>query len=111
MLPTVHIPVLFQEVIEHANVSAGSIVLDGTLGGGGHALRLLRLIVPGGTLVGIDRDAAAIERARGTFAAAGKIGPQDAQPGAREGSEWHLLQGSYADAPSYCRNWGSSRWI
>ena len=37
--------------------------MDGTLGGGGHAREICRRIVPGGTLVGLDRDPAAVANA------------------------------------------------
>jgi 16S rRNA (cytosine1402-N4)-methyltransferase len=39
-------------------------VIDGTLGAGGHARLLLERIQPGGLLLAIDRDPAALERAR-----------------------------------------------
>jgi len=34
---TVHVPVLTSEIIESLQLKRGSIVVDGTLGGGGHA--------------------------------------------------------------------------
>lgn len=42
-------------------------VLDATVGGGGHSKEVLRRIIPGGTLIVIDKDAEAIERVRGKF--------------------------------------------
>lgn len=59
-----HEPVMLTEAIEILNLKPGSIAVDGTLGGGGHALEILRRIVPGGFLVGIDRDPNAIAAAR-----------------------------------------------
>ncbi len=41
----------------------GSLHVDGTLGGGGHAVRILEAIAPDGRLLGIDADPEAIERA------------------------------------------------
>lgn len=38
------------------------MILDGTLGGGGHAVQIIEKIAPGGKLIGIDRDPEAIER-------------------------------------------------
>ena len=43
---------------------SGSVFIDATLGGGGHARALLERIQPGGTLLGIDRDPAAVARVR-----------------------------------------------
>ena len=63
-LVTVHIPVLPREVVEGMNPQKGDIVVDGTLGGGGHSRELLRLIGPTGRLIGFDRDPAAVESTR-----------------------------------------------
>ena len=58
-----HVPVLLAEVIELLAPQPGERVLDGTVGGGGHAQALLERISPGGRLIGLDRDAATLERA------------------------------------------------
>ena len=60
---TVHEPVLFSEVVEAIVVGTGGTYVDGTLGGGGHAKGVLDRAGEGAVLLGIDRDAAAIERA------------------------------------------------
>jgi 16S rRNA (cytosine1402-N4)-methyltransferase len=44
------------------------VVLDATLGGGGHSKEICKIIGKEGTLIGIDRDAAAIERAKKVLA-------------------------------------------
>ncbi len=44
------------EVLQHARPRPGEIVVDCTLGGGGHALALLPRILPGGRLIGLDAD-------------------------------------------------------
>ncbi len=41
----------------------GGVYVDGTLGGGGHSLAILKASAPDGVLIGIDGDEAAIERA------------------------------------------------
>ena len=56
-----HIPVLLDEIIELLQPSPGDIVVDATLGAGGHAQVLLERISPNGTLIGFDRDPDAIK--------------------------------------------------
>ncbi len=59
-----HKSVLLNESIELLNLNPGMTVVDGTLGGGGHAAAILERISPGGRLVGIDRDEFALGQAR-----------------------------------------------
>ncbi|MBF6598959.1 MAG: 16S rRNA (cytosine(1402)-N(4))-methyltransferase RsmH [Dehalococcoidia bacterium] len=63
MAVTRHTPVMLEEVIAALNVRAGGRYIDCTLGGGGHAEAILERSQPGGVLLGIDADAAAIDRA------------------------------------------------
>lgn len=42
--------------MEYLRPRPGQVFLDGTLGGGGHAEAVLEKLLPGGKLVGIDRD-------------------------------------------------------
>ena len=56
-----HIPVLLKEVIENLNPSPGKVFIDGTIGGGGHAIEILKRIQPRGRLIGIDFDDKALE--------------------------------------------------
>src|SRR5260221_12986901 len=51
-----HVPVLLDEVVELLAPSPGKVILDGTLGGGGHAESLIR---SGARLIGLDQDKAA----------------------------------------------------
>ncbi|MCQ2559760.1 MAG: 16S rRNA (cytosine(1402)-N(4))-methyltransferase RsmH, partial [Clostridia bacterium] len=67
-----HQPVLLAEVLEYLNPVSGGIYLDGTLGGGGHALEVLRLSSPEGCLLGIDRDIEALAAARQKLAGFGE---------------------------------------
>lgn len=56
-----HTPVLLKETIEYLDPKSGDIVLDGTLGAGGHAKEICKLIGEGGILIGIDQDKKALE--------------------------------------------------
>jgi len=58
----VHVPVMMNEVIAALEPKPGNFMIDGTLGGGGHASELAKKISPGGTLLGVDRDPAVIKR-------------------------------------------------
>lgn len=53
---TVHKPVLLREVIRYLALEPGQIVVDGTVGAGGHSRTILEQIGPLGTLIGLDRD-------------------------------------------------------
>lgn len=55
-----HIPVLAQEVAELLQLKPGDVVIDTTLGAGGHSQVILEKISPKGTLIGIDKDEDAI---------------------------------------------------
>jgi len=57
-----HVPVLLAEVIEQLAPGPGKVILDGTAGGGGHAMTLLDRLRPGGRLILLDRDQEALER-------------------------------------------------
>ena len=59
---SVHRPVLLNEVIDFANLKPGQVMVDGTLGGGGHSRKLIESLSPGGMLLGLDRDPDAIHR-------------------------------------------------
>jgi 16S rRNA (cytosine1402-N4)-methyltransferase len=52
------------EVLQALRPSPGSLIADGTVGGGGHAAALLRAGAPTGRLVGCDRDGMAVEAAK-----------------------------------------------
>ncbi|MFU2158515.1 MAG: 16S rRNA (cytosine(1402)-N(4))-methyltransferase RsmH [Caldisericum sp.] len=58
-----HIPVLLNETIDLLNLKEDSIVIDATLGEGGHSVEILKRI-PKGFLIGIDMDYETIERAK-----------------------------------------------
>ena len=59
-----HKSVLLEETIEALNIKPDGIYVDGTLGGGGHAVEISKRLSDKGRLIGIDQDADAIEAAR-----------------------------------------------
>jgi len=61
----VHQSVMLSEAVSSLNLKRGDVVVDGTVGGGGHAGEMLKRILPGGRLIGIDRDLSALETAAG----------------------------------------------
>ncbi len=58
-----HIPVMVPEVVAALRPRSGSVVIDGTLGGGGHAVALLERILPDGFLWACDQDIEALSAA------------------------------------------------
>ena len=58
-----HKSVLLYETIDSLNVKPDGIYVDGTLGGGGHALEVCKRLGEYGRLIGIDQDADAIAAA------------------------------------------------
>ena len=61
---TCHIPVLLQEVVDWLKPAPGKVIVDGTLGGGGHTAALAKQVQPEGLIIGVDLDPEAIERAQ-----------------------------------------------
>jgi len=57
-----HIPILVEEVMEFLRPAPGEIVVDCTLGYGGHASEFLKRIGPTGRLIALDIDGAELER-------------------------------------------------
>lgn len=59
-----HIPVLLKETLEYLDLKVGGVYIDGTLGGAGHSSEIIKRIIPGGVLLGIDQDSNAIDAAK-----------------------------------------------
>jgi 16S rRNA (cytosine1402-N4)-methyltransferase len=58
-----HKSVLLYETVDSLNIKPDGIYVDGTLGGGGHALEVCSRLNENGRLIGIDQDADAIKAA------------------------------------------------
>jgi 16S rRNA (cytosine1402-N4)-methyltransferase len=59
---------MLEEVMNFLQPKANGKYIDGTLGGGGHTKALLERSNPGGSVLGIDSDAQALERVKERFA-------------------------------------------
>jgi 16S rRNA (cytosine1402-N4)-methyltransferase len=77
-----HTPVLLAEVLHYLSPHEGSIVVDCTLGGAGHAAEIAARIAPTGLIVGIDQDDAALAAAADAL---------------RLGQQTTLLKGNFGD--------------
>jgi 16S rRNA (cytosine1402-N4)-methyltransferase len=63
-----HDSVLMKEVLAELDIQPSDTVVDATLGGAGHFSQMLKALGEGGTIVGIDADPSAVERARAAYA-------------------------------------------
>jgi 16S rRNA (cytosine1402-N4)-methyltransferase len=59
-----HIPVLVAQVLDSLHPGPGDIVVDCTVGYGGHAMEFIKRITPGGRLIALDVDSVELERTR-----------------------------------------------
>ena len=88
-----HLPVLLNECLDGLNIKPDGVYLDCTLGGAGHSSEILRRL-DSGMLIGIDRDADAIEAATAKLAAVGSA------------ARFTALRGNFHDAPELLRDAG-----
>ena len=56
-----HKPVLLQECIEGLQIKPDGIYVDGTMGGAGHSIEIVKRLSDKGKLIGIDRDEEALK--------------------------------------------------
>lgn len=59
-----HVSVLLNECIENLNIKPDGIYVDGTMGGAGHSLEIVKKLSEKGMLIGIDRDEEALAVAK-----------------------------------------------
>ena len=59
-----HKPVMLSECIEGLNIKPDGIYVDGTMGGAGHSLEIVKKLSEKGMLIGIDRDEEALAVAK-----------------------------------------------
>lgn len=103
--PSGHEPVLLEAVLRELALAPGDVVVDATLGRGGHALAMLERIGDRGLLVGIDRDRENLAFAGSRLAAAAGLAPppieplRPTEPGAsRGGARLRLIHADFAHA-------------
>ncbi len=65
--PTVHVPILPVEISELLQIKPGSLIVDGTLGGGGHTAFFLNQLGAEDRIIGLDRDPLTIEAGQARF--------------------------------------------
>ena len=68
-----HIPVMIAEVLSYLAIKPDGIYLDGTIGPGGHATPILKELINGGKIVGIDRDEEALDICKQNLKASSSI--------------------------------------
>ncbi len=90
-----HIPVLLKEIMQGLKPDPGDIIVDGTVGGAGHAHAIIPHILPGGRYIGIDKDPAAIAAATHILS--------------EFGSSVTLVRSSYALVPEVLADLGIER--
>jgi 16S rRNA (cytosine1402-N4)-methyltransferase len=88
--PVLHVPVMFEQVMDGLRIVEDGTYLDGTFGRGGHARGVLQRLCAGGRLLLMDKDPEAIRVAEREFGA-------DARVAIRRGSfaelaQWDLAQ-------------------
>lgn len=88
MAHSIHIPVLSHEVLDYLQPKPGQVIVDGTLGGGGHTRLIAERVNPGGFVLALDRDPLAIAEAERTLA----------------GMPVKLAQANFADLPELLRS-------
>lgn len=89
-----HVPVLLKETIEILNPQPGEFFIDGTIGGGGHAVEILKRIGPKGKLLGIDWDRNAIANCEAQMANRRNV---------------ILVNGNYANVPEILKKYKLSK--
>jgi len=86
----VHIPVLRTAIQKQLDISPGLVVVDATIGAGGHSFDILERLTPDGILIGIDRDPMMLDLARRRLQSSPHF----------DSHRHHLIQGSYVDLPA-----------
>jgi len=77
MAAPLHVPVLLEESLEYLQVPPGGVVVDATLGLGGHSAEIAKRLGASGRLIAFDRDEHAMALAKATLArVTAELGPE-----------------------------------
>ncbi len=87
-----HKPVMVDEVLDYLHPQPGHIILDCTVGNGGHASRIMSRISPNGLFIGIDKDMEILQTAK--------------QYLSKTGHPFKLYHADYADVDEVLRQAG-----
>ena len=68
-----HMPVMRKEVMHYLNLKKGDLIFEGTLGGAGHTVEIIKAIAPTGRVIGVDLDSQAISTAARNLEAKGLL--------------------------------------
>jgi len=90
-----HRPVLLHQLIESLQPSPGQVAVDGTAGAGGVSAALAERVLPGGRVIGVDRDRSALDVAH--------------QRLAQYGESVRLVHGNFADLERIVASQGVSQ--
>lgn len=82
-----HVTAMLKEAVAMLACRPSKIIVDGTLGGSGHARQICEQIAPDGVFIGIDQDQDAIDQAR-------RVLPADE-------SRTHIIHGNFVDLPLF----------
>ncbi|KAK2957147.1 putative Ribosomal RNA small subunit methyltransferase H [Blattamonas nauphoetae] len=99
----IHYPVMYKDVLEHLHFKEGDVVLDGTLGRGGHASLIMPLLGTEGHYIGLDVDDEAIAFCRKKF---GLSDDQTVEPEFKPTCKMSIVKSNFADAPQVLESLG-----
>ena len=87
-----HTPAMVEEVLEYLHPQPGHVILDCTVGNGGHASKIMEKIKPKGFLIGVDKDMEILQIAK--------------QRLSQTGGSFKLYHADYADIDEVLRQAG-----
>jgi 16S rRNA (cytosine1402-N4)-methyltransferase len=95
-----HVPVLLKEAIDFLNIKRGGTYIDATVGLGGHSWEIAKRLGAQGHLIGVDKDPAALEFAKGVIGRSSLVVGQDHEQDQDQLRDWPtvtLLHRSFAE--------------